>query len=213
VFARGRWERERAAGVYGCLGGAGWLGRDPVAPGRPAGARPAPGWAPGPRAGAKVKGPDRGRRKRLLVQRPGRFWGPGGWKPPRRGPGRWAGRGVRPRAAAGPRLTIPVRHDRRPRPATIIPGHWPGSGTSAAPRSRSWWWLRRSAGSVRAREVGAREGGGGLRLFGRGRVVGARPGSSGAPRKRGTKMLRPKLELADIFRCHGEAWPPRANVR
>jgi hypothetical protein len=39
-----------------------------------------------------------------------------------------------------------------------------------------WWWLGRSAASVRAREVGAREAVGGLRLFGR------RPGGSGATR-------------------------------
>jgi hypothetical protein len=88
------------------------------------------------------------------------------------------------------------------------PRHWPGSGTSAAPRSRSWWWLRRSAGSVRAREVGAREGGGGLRLFGRGWVVGARPGSSGAPGRRpvGRPGLARAQRLKDLIEDGGNAF-------
>ena len=72
---------------------------------------------------------------------------------------------------------------------------------------------------------GAREDVGGLRLFLRRRGGCARPRSSappaprsapaGIPRGRvcdkGVDMLRPKLEIADIFRRHGEAWRS-ANV-
>jgi Transposase zinc-binding domain len=63
-------------------------------------------------------------------------------------------------------------------------------------------------GGVRAREVGEREGGGGYTMFVR------RPGGCGRPRSSvpaitrmsNPNMFRPKLEVGDIFRRHGEAW-------